>query len=389
MAGQARQRVRPAVQLLSATSALALERYLGRTEAAEFVKTVDEGFDVLNAGHPDDVKPHRRGYRGSPEQEAALTALQREVEGLRVGDARHLLPFQRGLLVDIRSVRGLLADLKGSIGPQTYIMTRRLTQDRLEATFGLIRVGGGANTNPTPIDAASRLTLLSLLMLTRHGVNALAGAEDADTEMADVSSADQDDALDDLFCEFDQPDFAGRPLAGTSGGAGQPRAGASALPLAGASGGAGRAFPGADLRTGVTAEASAMAYVAGYVARNATSLGKPSSQTEDEPIEALWTRLRSIGGLTMPTAQFLQEFAAMNENFKDYHARHNDQLSREPGVIRRLVQALLKKHPRVPTKVVRRFARTRTFIRLRRTNRKRKEAAQQRREKRKRKSFAN
>ena len=71
---QARQRVRPAVQLLSATSALAMERYLGRHEEASFLRIVDNGFDVLNAGHRTDVKPFRRGYSGTPEQEAALTA---------------------------------------------------------------------------------------------------------------------------------------------------------------------------------------------------------------------------------------------------------------------------------------------------------------------------
>ena len=131
VAGQARQRVRPAVQLLSATSALALERYLGRDEEALFLRVVDNGFDVLNAGHPGDVKPFRRGYSGTPEQEEALTTLQREVEGLRVGSSQHLLPFQKGLLVDIRSVRGLLKELEKNLGPDIYLLTRGLSQDRL------------------------------------------------------------------------------------------------------------------------------------------------------------------------------------------------------------------------------------------------------------------
>ncbi|KAF0310604.1 Transposable element P transposase [Amphibalanus amphitrite] len=197
---QARQRVRPAVQLLSATSALALERYLGRDEAARFFRVVDDGFDVLNAGHPPDVKPFRRGYSGTPEQETALTALQREVEGLRVGSARHL-PFQGGLLVDVRSVPGLLKDLQKTLGPDTYILTRRLSQDRLEATFGLLRVGGGSNTNPTPTDAMSRLRLLSLLMLTRRGVNILAPG-DLPTAAEEQDADDPGGELDDIFTDY-------------------------------------------------------------------------------------------------------------------------------------------------------------------------------------------
>ena len=51
------------------------------------------------------------------------------------------------------------------LGPDVYLLTRRLSRDRLEATFGLVRVGGGPNTNRTPTDAMSRLRLLSLLML--------------------------------------------------------------------------------------------------------------------------------------------------------------------------------------------------------------------------------
>ena len=57
-------------------------------------------------------------------------------------------------------------------------------------------------------------------------------------------------------------------------------------------------------------------------------------------------------------------------------------------VIRRLARALLKIHPRLPTRVVRRFVRTRTFIRQRGVNRKRKEDLK-RRENIMRKYFAN
>ena len=132
-----------------------------------------------------------------------------------------------------------------------------------------------------------------------------------------------------------------------------------------------------------------MAYVAGYVARR-TAHGQPSarSETEDEPLEVLWTRLRSMGGLNIPSAGFLDVFRDMEQVFRAYHEAHPDHLSRQPGVTRRLTRALLRRHPRLPVSVIRRFTRTRTFIRMGDLNRRRRQDALERREKRKRKSCA-
>ena len=106
----------------SASSALALRCYTNREAEADFFATVDVRMDVLNAGHPSDVKPLCRGYSGRPEEEAALTALVEEVAAFRVGGGggRFLYPFQKGLLVTVRAVRGLLADLQGSEAARTF-----------------------------------------------------------------------------------------------------------------------------------------------------------------------------------------------------------------------------------------------------------------------------
>ena len=115
--GMARQKVRPAYQLISASSALALRRHkTGKEKEADFLETFDSGMDVLNSGHPGDVKPLRRGYSGKPDQEAALTALAEEAAGMRIGKVKHMYPFQKGLLVTVRSVRGLRKDLQERYG---------------------------------------------------------------------------------------------------------------------------------------------------------------------------------------------------------------------------------------------------------------------------------
>ena len=193
--GLARQKVRPAMQLLSSTSALAMRRYMGKEEEARFLRVVDEGFDVLNSAHPKDVKPLRRGYSGQPEQEAALTELVKETTAMRIGKARHLYPFQKGILVTVKSVRGLLADVRSRYGADTYLLTRHLTQDRLEGFFGMVRGCGGSNSNPTPTEAKSRLRLLTILMLTQHGVSPLCEARRSPPATAEAITEPVDSAV--------------------------------------------------------------------------------------------------------------------------------------------------------------------------------------------------
>ena len=159
------------MQLLSASSALALSRYMDKEEEARFLRVIDGGFDVLNSGHPGDVKRLRQGFSGQPEQETALDELAEEAATMRVGAARHLYPFQKGILVTVQSVRGLLADVRESCGMDTYLLTRHLTQDRLEGFFGMVRGCGGSNVNPTPTEAKSRLRLLTILLLMQHGAD--------------------------------------------------------------------------------------------------------------------------------------------------------------------------------------------------------------------------
>ena len=243
-----------------------------------------------------------------------------------------------------------------------------------------MRVGGGSNTDPTPTEATGRLTLLSLLMLTRRGINILppsTEATGADTEESPHQQRQpmDDHADEDELDELLRPDYVEQPAPATTIDHTY-SAHDQSLPRT-----------ATDLETGVPADISAMAYVAGFVARH-SSLGQPSARSSEEPIEALWTRLRSIGGLTIPTAAFLGEFAEMDRQFCSHHAAHKDQLSREPGVIRRLSRALLRRHPRLSEKVVRRFARTRTFIRLRNINRKARAARAVKRARQKRASFA-
>ena len=166
------QKVRSAMQLVSNTTATCLERYFpDRQEEGRVVRLFDKMTDVLNGIHPGDRKPLRRGYQGSEEQEQVLDEASRELAVMRFGASSVLYPFQKGLLVTIRSVRGLLEDLREQLGTNTYILTRRLTQDRLEGFFGMVSGKCGSNSNPNPVDTIATVRLLTLLFGLNSGAN--------------------------------------------------------------------------------------------------------------------------------------------------------------------------------------------------------------------------
>lgn len=129
------QKVRPALQLLSATTATVIERFVpGKQEEARVIRLMDAACDVLNAIHPRDVKVLRRGYCGSAAQEEVLSAAAAECAEMRVVGAKKPYVFQKAFLVTVTSMRGLLADLRRLYG-DVYLLTRRANQDRLESFF--------------------------------------------------------------------------------------------------------------------------------------------------------------------------------------------------------------------------------------------------------------
>ena len=419
----ARQKVRPAMELVSSSVALAIERHLGRPEEVRALRVFDSGMDVLNAIHPGDVKPLRRGYRGSPEQEAALTALEDEAKAMRVGrrtEHSALLTFQKGIVICVSSARGLLRDMQEKFGEATYLLTRHLTQDRLEGFFGMVRGSGGGSVNPTPTEVRARLRLLTLLFAIQRGVrplqrdetpaasaaaeaNGATSEEQAEVEQAEVAQAEVEQAeveqtevealeeetvatmdgevAEDLCEVMSQPSGVEELVEEADDGEQEEDeeelADLMELLESASDGGIGRpaeSTSGAcDLETGVPASDSAMAYVAGYVARKRppddSPDDSPDAEVPEEPLETLWTRLRSHGGLTVPTAEFLATFRQMDAAFCIHHALHPDGLSRRPGVLRDFMDVLEAKFGALVTYRVRRtFARVRTFIRLRHVN---------------------
>ena len=361
MTGQARQKVRPAAQLLSGSFGHVMELLRPEwVEERKFIHLSNDSFDVCNATCPTDKKPLSRGLGRDVRHLELLGRFEDEISAARFGRRRDVLPFQLGYQVSLRSVRGLLEDVKRDLGPGTYLLTARLNQDPLESFFSLVRGKGGASLNPSPTEAKCRLKNLTIQFLVRAGINPLSGKSgearpfpDDDVETGFVSDRVEEvgveEDLEELLHEVSQTS------ASSSSGA-------------------------VDPVTGVTTGQYAMTHCAGYVAAKVRSvdpsLGTPSTYAgEDVPIQTLYTRLKSYGGLTIPNEIWLQKYQKMEQAFSIHHHREPDQLSRRPRVIGEVVNLLEGQRLGLDGRVIKRFTRLRTFIRMGRINRERRLAA--------------
>ena len=88
---------------------------------------------------------------------------------LKLQGKTSLLPYQKGFLVTIQSLRGLVADLLPVLGQGSYILPGRINQDLVESFFSLVRGKGGANFHPSPSEAKCRVRSLSLMYALRLG----------------------------------------------------------------------------------------------------------------------------------------------------------------------------------------------------------------------------
>ena len=78
-----------------------------------------------------------------------------------------------------------------------------------------------------------------------------------------------------------------------------------------------------------------------------------------------WITQLSRGGLVKPSEDFLKTVKEFEKLFEEFHS---DKINTTKVVISKLVENLQKQHPTVPTQLIKKFARTRTFIRLKHLN---------------------
>jgi len=167
--GTERQKVLPATQLLSASTASALQwcgqkGYLENVEwmeTARVIKLLNDWFDIFNSKSMYGKHSEKNAYGiNLEEQNAILHDVTSFMYELRVGSHKSLMLFQKGFIVSNNSLEQLLPYLieKYSTINIKYVITNRLNQDVLENFFSFIRSnGGGANNQPSVLDFKYRI----------------------------------------------------------------------------------------------------------------------------------------------------------------------------------------------------------------------------------------
>jgi len=190
--GQSRQRVKPAVRVLSRSVAKAFG-YFGETDQEDIVQIINDGFDVLNSANPRHPAAKLKSGLGmfEDEQIEALEKFQdlllkiewREKNGCYTTTKK---PFQKGLLCSIRSTIELFHEMKDE--GVKYILTKRFNQDPVENTFSsLRRITPGQHPNLS--EAIDRLRILML----KKNVKDLVNNNKASYEYADDEDGEHDD----------------------------------------------------------------------------------------------------------------------------------------------------------------------------------------------------
>ena len=116
----------------------------------------------------------------------------------------------------------------------------------------------------------------------------------------------------------------------------------------------------------------ALAFVAGFVASKCrhidSSLGLPTSVASPADMTSVpsgWIQTISRGQLYVPSAWWMAAVLEFETSFSLVMGPTADQ---QPGILKRLVQLILQKQPRVDQRVARKLASTRLHLRLRQLN---------------------
>lgn len=163
--GPQRQRVKPAVQLFSNTTAMALEFCFeqklihneNHKDTVDFFKLINKWFDIMNSNMKFGSHQGVNAYgMNEEEQKTTLENVNRLMSTMRVGGKLTMLPFQKGIVISNKSLHLLYEDLRSRESIE-YIRTVKLNSDVLENFFAYIRGMGSTNDHPSAFDFRYRL----------------------------------------------------------------------------------------------------------------------------------------------------------------------------------------------------------------------------------------
>lgn len=174
-------RVGLAVQILSESVATGLEHCLNNgfiksstdkrmaQPTINFVRNMNECFDLLNAKSTDDVNENRRGI--TEKNINRLTELYDYIGSVKVLEGSHVY-WLKGMMQTLKGVIGMFNEIHTS-NNNFVLMTRNLNQDPLGNLFGQVRAKGGNNRDPFLLDFLRTISriMTSTLILTSKKTN--------------------------------------------------------------------------------------------------------------------------------------------------------------------------------------------------------------------------
>lgn len=352
--GTERQNVRKAAELLSGTMASAIGYLCENQEHVKcFLQTVNDGFDVLNSRTPMHPNKLKSGYgMFQNEQNEALTKLYDLCSSMRVAGKKNLLPFQKGFLISINSIKGLYSDLKNE--GYLYLMTSRCNQDVLEGYFSMIRGFGRFYDHPLPTAVSQRIKSLLLsrnasslikngncsndeecITLSENVINDAVG-HDGDVNVTNKTDLVSDE--EEEFVEYGLKDSQNIDNVFKD-------------------------MPNSDL----------LKMLAGYIAFRVKKkklssnfvYGHPTNECTNNQRD--WLSTLSKGFLMNPTEEWLTIVRNMESDFFYYHEGNG--LSKEKGVMKNLINKLKSKYPLIDEFAIACYVRTRSFMRMKSLNR--------------------
>nr|CAH7736811.1 unnamed protein product [Callosobruchus chinensis] len=156
ISGSARQRVRPAVKLLSNTVAKAITYAGGHRlmpknsewlEASAIVQLFNDWFDLMNSRSKFVIScPGRNAFGTDIEKQKELLHKMTEVINIiRVGKHKNFIPFQKGIILSNKSLIEMFEYVSEKYKVE-YVLTSRLNQDVLENFFPTFEEWGALTT---------------------------------------------------------------------------------------------------------------------------------------------------------------------------------------------------------------------------------------------------
>lgn len=360
-----------AAQLLSDTVAVTMKTHLPEIEeGACFIELVDKAFDIMSSNKKSSDKEERCGFGVHLEQQTKVTLeFEDIISKVRFGDQTNLLPFQEGYIVSMRALRGLFSDMTSEEGiPKLdFILTSKLSLDCVHDIFTKIRMKDNTDYIPNAVEAKAQLRLL-LIGANKDVVSNAATGEntseegcissqvlsnipelveevlknkdpDHDILLPDIVSDDLDQKYAQLiqevcteqtvekmedFCQRFRPD----------------------LPYV---------YAEEIIETNCPTLEQSLDQTPGNIKKK-----KKVSKFK----ETMWIQTLTKGGVKV-SSKWCGKFREFENDFNALHNSFHDCLSRDAGITNKLVRILNTKWPRLDNRILKRYARLRTQIRLR------------------------